>query len=395
MGKNILYIANYYLEDVIDQRGAREFISQAGQNKSAYIIDMLKAGGNHVTVWSNAWTDSKSFRFYRGFQSVLDPDVYYSDIFGAPFFNVYCCKKSCKKFIERQQKRQQIDTIVFYNMRLENAPVARYAKKKFGIPIILQYEDGLTQDARVTGIKKKLYARMERKTLPELSGAFLVNSQIPVCCPSVTIRGAIRKKRTSKKESSAGDNWGRHSGRRPVLLFASTLDRQRGIDVLLRALQYTTADFVLQITGKGEGLARVREFADERVEYLGYLDYEAYQDTLRNADICISAQLSHHEFGSFSFPSKICEYLSEGKLVVSSDVADAKTALSGIAFLYEDDDPQKLARALEQAIWTWQDETKYREYMSGIDRFIEENSMEKIAGEVNRLLNQITGNDRS
>ncbi len=386
MGKNILYIANYYLKDVIDQRNAKPFVSQAGQNKSAYIIDMLETGGNQVTVWSNAWTGSRSLRFYKGFQSKQNPDVYYSDIFGAPFFNVYFCKRSCKKFIQKRQKEQPIDMIVFYNMRLENAPAALYAKKKYGIPIILQYEDGLTQDATVKGIKKWLYARMEKKTLPNLDGAFLVNSKIRVPCPAVTIRGAVHKNNTAKVER-------RDDQRNPIpkLLFASTLDRQRGIEVLLKALEYTKSKFVLWITGKGEAVEQIKANADERVEYLGFLDYEAYQDTLRNADICINAQLAHHEFGNFSFPSKICEYLSAKKLVVSSDVADAKEALSDVAFIYGDDDPAKLADAMERAISVWQDAEKYRQYLFGMDRFIEENSMEKVAENVNRLLDRIEG----
>lgn len=380
MSRHILYITNYYLDDVIEQRHSKPFISQAGQNKSNYIMDVLKTGGNQVTVWSNAWTSSTSLRAYRGFRSKMNPNVYYADIIGVPFLNVWACRRSCKKFIKEYQKKEKIDAIVFYNMRLENAPVARWAKKKYGIPIILQYEDGLTQDANVGGMKKRIYEKLERKTLPQLDGAFLVNSHIEVSCPSVVIRGAIRdaQKREEKRE-----------GEKPTLLFASTLDRQRGIYCLLEALQYAKADFKLQITGRGEGEAAIQSCGDKRIEFLGFLDYETYQKVLQNADICINAQLAHHEFGNFSFPSKICEYLSERKLVVSSDVADAKEVLRDVAFVYEDDNPKKLAEAIDHAVAACQDEREKMKYQEEIENFVTENSMQKVAEKVNQLLGVI------
>lgn len=386
MNRHILYISNYYLNDVIQQRNSKPFISQAGQNKSTYIIDMLKEGGNKVTVWSNAWTNSTSFKAYCGFQSKLNSDVYYADIIGIPFLNAWACQRSCKKFIKEFLKKEKIDAIVFYNMRMENAPVALWAKKKYGIPIILQYEDGLTQDANVGGIKKWIYEKIEKKTLPQLDGAFLVNSKISVDCPSVVIRGVIRDTDSKGEKKTTELEQKKHA---PTILFASTLDKQRGIHCLLDALAYTKADFKLQLTGRGEGEKHIRECDDRRIAYLGFLDYVTYRQVLNEADICVNAQLAHHEFGNFSFPSKICEYLSERKLVVSSDVADAKEVLKDIAFVYEDDDPKKLAEAIERAIAVWKLEDERQQYQERIEAFVADNSIHKIAENVNQLLDEI------
>ncbi len=376
MGKNILYIANYYLDDVIEQRNSAPYISQAGQNKSTYMIEMFRTGGNEVTVWSNAWTKSTSGKFYRGFQSKMDPQVYYADILGFPFLNVWTCKRSCKKFLRTMCKTKKFDAIVFYNMRLENAPVALWAKKKYGIPIYLQYEDGLTKDANVKGLKRYLYSRMEKRTLPELDGAFLVTSMLKVPCPSLVVRGAIRKQtapeRTCEKKT-------------PVLLFASTLDRQRGIEVLLEALKFTSEDFSLVITGRGDLESKVLGCKDQRVDFRGYLDFEEYKSLLKNADICINAQLSDAEFGNVSFPSKIYEYLSNGKMVVSSDVADAKTAIGDFSFIYETDSPKELARCVDEAISALKDPKTQLEYQKKIEQFVEDNSIKKMAQKANLL----------
>lgn len=379
MGKRILYVTNYYLEDVIKQRHSQPYISQAGQNKGKYIIDMLEAGGNEVIVWSNAWTSSRSFQFYQGFQSKENPKVYYADIFGAPGLNAYTCFLSSKRFLKRFVKEKKIDALVFYNMRLENSKLALYAKKHLHIPIILQYEDGLTNDAHIRGIKRFIYQNMEHKVLSELDGAFLVNSQIKVSCPYVVIRGAIR-------EENRGETVQQKKHQIPKLLFSSTLDKQRGIEVLLEALNYTTTDFELTITGRGEAEEKIRNTKDTRIRFLGYLDYETYKKELSETDICLNVQLAHHEFGNFSFPSKIFEYLSSGKLVVSSDVADAKAALGDTLIIYENDEPKQLAEAIDKAIAIWNNSKEYQEYQKKIAKIVEDNSIQKVAQKVNKLL---------
>lgn len=383
MGKKILYITNYYLEDVVEQRNSAPFISQAGQNKSSYMIKMFQLGGNDVTVWSNAWTDSRSGKYYKGFQSKIQGNVFYSDIIGVPLLNVWACKSSCKKFIARYVQNNKIDAIVFYNMRMENTPVALWAKKKWNLPIFLQYEDGLTQDATVSKIKRILYRHMEKKALPMLDGAFLVNSKIQVNCPSVVIRGAI--------QGQANNQICENTNEIPMILFASTLDEQRGIKVVLEALKHTNKEFELYITGRGPLESFVTEYKDHRLHYLGYLDYEAYQEKLQQADICVNAQLAHCEFGSFSFPSKISEYISNYKLVVSSDVADVKEALGKFAFIYENDNPQKLAEQIDQAILVYHNPQKRKQYQENMQCYINENAIEIIAQKANQLFEQATG----
>ena len=400
MGKNILYVTNYYLEDVIAQRNSQPYISQAGQNKGKYIIDMLEHGGNQVTVWSNAWTSSRSFRFYKGFRSEINENIYYSDIVGIPGLNALTCFSSSKRFLKRYVKEHKIDVLIFYNMRLENSKLALYAKKHFGIPIVLQYEDGLTTDAHITGMKRRIYQNMEDKVLKELDGAFLVNSKIQVPCPAVVIRGAIREPekaacenvaniKASEVETAKDRVYEGTTDNVPKILFASTLDRQRGIEVVMEALKYTEADFKLQITGRGDKETLAKDGTDKRVEFLGYLDYETYQQKLRESDICLNAQLAHHEFGNFSFPSKIFEYLSAGKLVISSDVADAEEALGEALLIYHNDDPKELAKKIEQAIAIWQDKNKWQHYQMKISDVIQENSIGRVAEKVNKLLDKV------
>jgi glycosyltransferase involved in cell wall biosynthesis len=159
--------------------------------------------------------------------------------------------------------------------------------------------------------------------------------------------------------------------------------------VVLDALNYTKEKFELCITGRGELEPLVSACRDSRVHYLGYLKYEEYQKALSETDVCVNAQLAKGEFGNASFPSKIYEYLSYGKLVISSDVADVGEALGQIAFLYRDDDPKALAECMDQVIRVTQNPEELSVYRDKIREFVEENSMERVAQKVNCMLKEI------
>jgi glycosyltransferase involved in cell wall biosynthesis len=110
---------------------------------------------------------------------------------------------------------------------------------------------------------------------------------------------------------------------------------------------------------------------------------------LENADICVNAQKSKEGFGDFSFPSKLFEYLSEHKIVVSSDVADVREALADTVIIYEDDKPEKLASALEEAIQIAESPDEYQKMMQKIEDFIEQNSLEQTAAKIDKMLAEI------
>ena len=162
-------------------------------------------------------------------------------------------------------------------------------------------------------------------------------------------------------------------------LFASTLDDQRGLTVLLEAMEHLKADCKILITGRGELENKLKEVKDERIEYLGYLSYEDYCKVLKDADVCICAQRSKASFGQVSFPSKIFEYMSAHKLVITSDVADASAYLKDVALVYTEDDPKRLAVCMQMAIDIYDDKEKHDYYARQIEACIQENSVEETA----------------
>jgi glycosyltransferase involved in cell wall biosynthesis len=382
MEKNILYIGYYYKDDVIKQRKP-PYISQAGINKMDFLRSVFREAGYRTYIYSDAWTGSRSFKKYDGFWSKEDNDVYYTGIFGAPLLNSLSCIRSGKRFIRQFIREHPLSYVVFYNMRWETSALALYIQKKYRIPVILEYEDGLSIDRNNSRAKRLFYAAMEKRVLGRINGAILVNSVLKsrIRCPYMISRGGTTAKEGKMPKPAKGEV--------KNFLFASTLDDQRGLPVLLQAMQYLKEDCRLYITGKGELSASLSTITDPRIQYLGYLTYEEYREVLKKAHVCICAQRSKASFGQVSFPSKIFEYLSEHKLVITSDVADAKQYLDGVALVYTDDDPKQLAECMKKALAVYDNEETRSYYAAQIEKCIKENSVEATAEEFRKFVTEV------
>jgi glycosyltransferase involved in cell wall biosynthesis len=384
--KNILYIGYYYKSDVLKQRNS-PYISQAGMNKMNFLRSVFQEAGYHTYIFSNAWTSSRSFRKYPAFWSTEDSDVYYSGIFGAPVLNSLSCIRSGKRFIREFMKEHPLSCVVFYNMRWETSALTLYIRKKYHVPIILEYEDGLSIDLNNSKARRRFYAHIEKRVLPKLDGAILVNSILKdrIHCPYMISRGG-----TTAVEGSLP-----HPGKDEdkTFLFASTLDDQRGLPVLLEAMRYLKEDCRLYITGQGELEDTLKELQDNRIQYLGYLSYEEYREILKKSHVCICAQKSKASFGQVSFPSKIFEYLSAHKLVITSDVADAAEYLKDAALVYTDDDPKQLADCMREALAIYDNEEKRSYYAAQIENCVRENSVGATAGKFREFIAEIRRNE--
>ena len=70
------------------------------------------------------------------------------------------------------QTFRKYDLVVFYNYHKEYFLPALLGKKLFGLPILMDYEDGLFLDK---GYRSSLYRYLEKKAYRESVGFFLVN----------------------------------------------------------------------------------------------------------------------------------------------------------------------------------------------------------------------------
>lgn len=135
-------------------------------------------------------------------------------------------------------------------------------------------------------------------------------------------------------------------GVRPVtVLYAGTVNASYGVDLLVQAARLLP-DIRFRILGKGDMVDRLRQEAAENVAYEGFVSPDALADHLLDADILINPRPSAADFARNSFPSKLLEYASTGRPVLTTRIASIPDALSACFHYIEDETPQGMADAI-------------------------------------------------
>lgn len=339
--KNIVYLNNYIGDDVLQARKNFSVKSQAANNKIIGILRSLASCGCKVSNISSGIVNRKTGKIYRALKgSIEDNDLTYCSTIDIPLLSTIWSSISIYLEIARINKSNRIDNIIFYNFKPEVAIPAYLAKRILGIPITIEYEDGISNLPR--NFRYLMLELTEKIVKPHIASAIIVNSNIKsrLEVPCIVIRGLIDPffhQKCKIQNKICNDKF--------TILYSGGLDPERGINVLIAAANYL--DFPCQILVTGG--ANIDQPKDSKIKYLGYIDYEDVQNLMLSADVLIQSQLVSSSFSLESFPSKLFEYLATGNSIVSSDLPDVRDFAQDALIYYSDDDPMQLANAIKFA----------------------------------------------
>lgn len=350
--KRILYLNNYMSQDHIHIRHNSAIYSQPANNKVEGILLSLVEAGCCVEILSSGLVNSKSGRFFRKLEGekLHGVAVTYCGILDLPLMNTVTSILAMYNEIKRKHTEKKIDQIVFYNYKPEVAWAAYLAKKILHIPITVEYEDGYSYVDSMSKFKRWIFTTTEKVVSKEINSAIVVNSQIAnqYSVPTVVVRGVVKPEFSKQCKLFEKKQNGLFT-----ILYSGGLDRTRGVDVLVEALQYVDIDCRVVITGKGK-----REFKDPRIDFKGFVSYEEAVYWMQQADVLLQCQLVNDDFAEVSFPSKLFEYIATGNPVISSDLPEVKRFAGDAFTYYENDDPRSLAKALEKLYHSFSAENK-------------------------------------
>lgn len=378
--KKILYLNNYMLEDIIKIRNNKNIFSQPANNKINSIRKSLEVNGVEVNILSSGLTNNKSGKFYKGYKSKLDNKIMYCAIIDFPIINTLSSIIFMYLEILKIYKKTKIDNIIFYNYKPEVAWAAWLAKKLLHIPITVEYEDGYISVETIGTIKKMLFNYTENIVNKSIDSAILVTSMLKnkINVKYTVVRGILDEEFYEECKINKNKN------SKITIMYSGGLDKERGIKIFLKSLDYIKDDCKIIISGKGPLEYKVKEKNDDRIEFLGFVDYQIVKQNLMEADILINCQLENHDFGKMSFPSKLFEYISTGNRIVSSEVSDVKVFGEDCFYFYENDNPEKLAKAIKDAIHDIN--LGKNKYKKNIKRLCENNTYKNIGKEILDML---------
>ncbi|MDU7726411.1 MAG: glycosyltransferase [Clostridium perfringens] len=378
--KRVLYLNNYMLNDVINQRKNKEIFSQAANNKVNAIRKSLERNNVYVQILSSGLVNNKKLKFYKEFNSEIDKKLTYCSILDAPLLNIITSIFFMFFKIKKIHKNQKVSNIIFYNYKPEVAIPALLAKKLLKIPITLEYEDGYHTVDSIGKMKSVLFTLTEKIVSKNIDSAILVTSKLRqrVNVKNVVVRGVVDEILLIESSKKVKKN------KKIKIIYSGGLDEERGIKILLESLKYIDYDFDLVITGKGIFENQVREYKDSRIKFYGFVDYDLVKKLIVNSDILINCQLEKHNFGEASFPSKIFEYIATGNRIVSSKVSDIYEFAKDCFYFYDDDKPENLALAIKKAINDIENNNNY--YLENTKRICYENTYDSIGKIILKIL---------
>ncbi len=141
------------------------------------------------------------------------------------------------------------------------------------------------------------------------------------------------------------------------ILYAGGLSHNYGIDLLLDIFLFAKRPgWRLLITGWGDLANKVRGFSfnNPQVQFFGTVDNRKLSELYQLADVFINPKLTSTSVARLSFPSKIVEYLSTGKPVVSTNLPVFNDDFRQHLVIARSDTPEELIRCLDE-VSSWSD----------------------------------------
>lgn len=363
MDTKIIYI-NPIVADVISERNP--LVSYASNKKIKYIIDVLIRLNMDIEVISPGIGTNRGV--YRKMLSTIN-------CVKLTFLATICL--SNRKFgalkiitanilllIELLRKVKNNCTVIFYNLPWL-IPAIVVSKLILRYNLVVEIEEVFYKNEKYGFIMGQMIKGVE-STLFFIADEFILSSY------GVSKHFGVRNKPYCVAHGSYNVNRSKSDNISVIcngptkdveILYSGAIDDTRGIYILLNSMKFLkdVNNAHLTITGpcgsKQVGILQNKmaeinaDVSCEMVSYVGVVSESELNLLHRKADIFVSPQKKQNRFSTFSFPSKILEYLSYGKITISSDIDSVITSdISSLISFYHNDSAVGLARALDGVI---------------------------------------------
>ena len=137
------------------------------------------------------------------------------------------------------------------------------------------------------------------------------------------------------------------------ILYSGTLNEERGISNLITLMTHVRDFADLLITGNGplSSIIDNSQSKNENIQYFGYLNDQEFNKLLKSVHICINPTLKESNFAKCSFPSKIVYYLSNSKIVLSTQLSVIqRSEYNDMIIYFDENDPLQFREKLLE-IW--------------------------------------------
>lgn len=328
----ILYYGCYLDSDIVRRRGLKTF-NAAGSNRLIRLANAMRVSQKMIVV-SQAVSLRQSFTgvfYHKGFvRRVRGVVVVTLPSIGLPVLgSIIAPAILIISWITTLRRHCSPKFIIIYNFSIALAMFAFFARI-LRIKIIHNVED--VSIPLVSDLLPKSDASLMQGIPFFLSMKFISALSIASIIPSARFRRFLCTKRDLVISGCVERSTKAMEEKRSLplrILYAGKIELEFGASVVVEAIErlaekYGQDSFELIVCGE-ESLCH--KWFRNKVSGLpvitkGFLSRNEFEEVLRNADVCLVLQNEAGRYNSLKIPSKLFEYISNGKVVIASPLEE-------------------------------------------------------------------------
>jgi glycosyltransferase involved in cell wall biosynthesis len=134
-----------------------------------------------------------------------------------------------------------------------------------------------------------------------------------------------------------------------IFLCAGSLWAGNGINLIIDAMKLNkNQNIKIWFAGKGPDVSLIEDATinDGRIVYLGLLDLDQLFQAYQLSDALLNIRVIPEGEGDYLFPSKLIEYISTGRIVISTNAVHIKRDYGQLCFILNEVKPQALSQII-------------------------------------------------
>lgn len=137
-----------------------------------------------------------------------------------------------------------------------------------------------------------------------------------------------------------------------TIIYAGNLSALYGIRALVDGFMQLRGDYQLHLYGAGKDADYIEHCArqDSRIQYMGRIPREQILQALKKSHLIVINKPTADDYSNYSFSSKILECMASGTPVLTTRVGGMPTEYYDYFRFIDDESPEGLARAMEEAL---------------------------------------------
>lgn len=247
---------------------------------------------------------------------------------GLPFLRHFLINRNIKNQLKLLLATNHINYCITYNTTLNNIKAAEFLKTK-GVQWVSIYADADTDKQLVSNADFHVYFSFD-------------SFKRSIYKNKIHFEGGIYRKVADKYTEN----------NTKIFLYTGVIRKENGVDLMLDAFKMLEdKDAVLKICGKGnyEGFID-KVAADSRVKFYGLVDNTALLKLYMEASFFLNPRLSCYEENNNNFPSKLLDYLSYAKPIISTKTKGINPTLYNYLYILSNEDALSLSLLMNQLL---------------------------------------------